>query len=208
MDCAPLPVKSTVLVVAFKVPPFCVQFPSTVNDPVVALNVPPSIVIPPAPMAQACAGAAPENPSAVHTIPSAVIVCPATRLPEVFVKVPATLSAPPRVSSPPLCCISPYVTPGPVRVVLEPVSYKNLEVASRVNVAPVKSQVPPDTFVTLPAFIVSVLPSEMVKSSPPVSSESSIAAVRLNVVAPPLQKRASNLPDVNVPETICAPPSK
>jgi len=200
--------KLTVLVLAVKVPAL-VQFPSTVNAPVVATNVPPFITIPAVPMSHACAGA-PVIASKVHTIPFAVIVCEATKLPEVFVKIPATLSAPLWVSSPPLCSIMPYVTPGPVRVALEAVSYKNLEAASRVNAAPLadKSQVPPDTFVTLPAFIVSVLFAAMVKFCPPVSSESSIATVRSSIVAPPLQIRLSNLP-VIVPETVCvAPPSK
>ena len=53
---------------------------------------------------------------------------------------------------------------------------------------PVRVQVPPDRIVTLPAFIVSVLPLEMVKSSPPASSVSLIVAVKLNTVALELQK--------------------
>ena len=47
---------------------------------------------------------------------------------------------------------------------------------------------PPDRIVTLPVSIVSVLPFEMVKSSPPASSVSLIVAVRLNTVALELQK--------------------
>jgi hypothetical protein len=128
----------------------------------------------------------------------------AAKLPEVFVKVPITLNAPSWLRVPPLCSIWPY-TSG-VMVLLAPVLYKTLEAASRVNV-PFRVQVPPDISTTLPASIVSVLPAEIVKFCPPVTSESSIATVRLSIVAPPLQIRLSILPiPVIVPETVCVPP--
>ena len=70
--CAVAPSKSTVLVLAVKVPPLSVQFPARVNVPEVALNIPPFTSIPSPPMSHVCEGV-PVTEPAVHTTPLAVI---------------------------------------------------------------------------------------------------------------------------------------
>ncbi len=160
------------------------QFPATVKVSLVATNIPPLISMPSSPISHVSEGNPPTVPP-VHTMPSAVIFFEAEKLPEVFVKIPSTSKAPPWIRMPPLCSTLLYVRLSMVLWSFD--VYKTLESVLRVKV-PSLIQVPPDRTVTLPVSIMSVLPFEIVKSSPPVSSVSLIVAVKLNIDALKLQK--------------------